>query len=260
MLFITDDGVRLYYLDQGQGRPVLLLHAFPLNADSFRPQIAALAGRYRFIVPDHRGFGRSGMGSGPTEMSRVARDALGILDLLKIPSAVVGGVSLGGYAAMALLREDAGRVRALVLADTQVGADDEAGKQRREETARAVMVKGIELLVETMLPRLLAPGAAPEVRAEVAAMIRSNKPEGAAAAQRGMALRTDSRDVLHRFSGPTLVVVGEQDSFTPPARAREMKQLLSAGELVEIPGAGHLANLEQPDAFNRALDSFLSLV
>jgi len=89
-------------------------------------------------------------------------------------------------------------------------------------------------------------------------MIRTNKPEGAAAAQRGMALRTDSRDVLHRFSGPTLVVVGEQDSFTPPARAREMKQLLSRGELVEIPGAGHLANLEQPDAFNRALDSFLS--
>ena len=65
MLFITDDGVRLYYLDEGQGQPVLLLHAFPLNADSFRPQIAALSGRYRFIVPDHRGFGRSGIGDIP---------------------------------------------------------------------------------------------------------------------------------------------------------------------------------------------------
>jgi pimeloyl-ACP methyl ester carboxylesterase len=200
------------------------------------------------------------MGSGPTEMSRIAKDALGILDQLKIPSAVVGGVSLGGYAAMALLRQDAGRVRALILADTQVGADDEAGKLRREETARALMENGIEVLVESMLPRLLGPGASPQIRAEVAAMIRTNKPEGAAAAQRGMALRTDSRDILHRFNGPTLVVVGEQDSLTPPARAREMKQLLSAGELVEVAGAGHLANLEQPDAFNRALDSFLSRV
>jgi pimeloyl-ACP methyl ester carboxylesterase len=257
MLFITDDGVRLYYLDEGRGQPVLLLHAFPLNADMFRPQIAALSGRYRFIVPDHRGFARSSLGSGAMEMSRIAKDALGILDLLKIQSAVVGGVSLGGYAAMALLRQDAGRVRALVLADTQVGADDEARKVQREETARAVMEKGMEVLVESMMPRLLGPDAGSQVREDVAAMIRANKPEGAAAALRGMALRTDSRDVLHRFSGPTLVVVGQQDSLTPPARAREMKELLSAGELVEIPGAGHLPNLERPDAFNQALESFL---
>jgi pimeloyl-ACP methyl ester carboxylesterase len=258
MVFITDDGVRLYYLDEGQGPAVLLLHAFPLNADSFRPQIAALSGRYRFIVPDHRGFGRSALGAGPTEMSRLARDALGILDLLKIPRAIIGGVSMGAYATMALLRQDAGRAQALVLADTQAGADDEAGKLRREETARAVMEKGIDVLVESMMPRIVAPEAVPTVRAEVAAMIRSNKPEGAAAALRGMALRTDSKDVLSRFAGPALVVVGDQDTLTPPARAREMKELLPSAELSIISGAGHLSNLEKPDAFNQALDSFLS--
>ncbi len=121
-----------------------------------------------------------------------------------------------------------------------------------------MLEKGIEALVESMLPQLLASDAEPKVRADVAAMIRANKPEGAAAALRGMALRTDSRDVLHRFAGPALVVVGDQDSLTPPPRAREMKQLLQSGELVEIRGAGHLPNLEKPDAFNQALDSFLS--
>lgn len=258
MLFITDDGVRLHYLDEGQGLPVLLLHAFPLNADSFRPQIAALSTRYRFIVPDHRGFGRSALGAGPTEMARLAQDALGILDVLEIPRAVIGGVSMGGYTTMALLRQDAGRAQALVLADTQVGADDEAAKLRREDTARAVLEKGIDVLVDSMLPKLLAPGAEPKVRAEVAAMIKANRPQGAAAALRGMALRTDSRDVLSRFAGPALVVVGEEDPLTPPARAREMKELLQTAELSIIPGAGHLANMEKPEAFNKALDSFLA--
>jgi pimeloyl-ACP methyl ester carboxylesterase len=258
MLFITDDGVRLQYLDEGQGLPVLLLHGFPLNADSFRPQIAALSNRYRFIVPDHRGFGRSGPGAGPTEMARIARDALGILDLLEIHRAVIGGVSMGGYAAMALLRQDAGRAESLVLIDTQAGADDDAAKQRREDTARAVLEKGIELLVDSMLPKLVAPAADQQVKTEVAAMIRATSAEGAAAALRGMALRTDSRDMLGRFAGPALVIVGEEDTLTPPARSREMKSLLQAGELCVIPGAGHLPNMEKPEVFNKALDSFLA--
>src|SRR5258708_8108720 len=169
MLFVTNDGVRLYYLDHGQGMPVLLLHAFPLNADSFRAQIAAFSGRYRFIVPDHRGFGRSALASGPTEMSRIARDALGLLDLLEIPRAVIGGVSMGGYATMALLRQDAARAQALVLVDTQARADDEAGKLRREETARAVLENGVKVLVESTLPRLLAPDGDPKGTQEVAA-------------------------------------------------------------------------------------------
>jgi pimeloyl-ACP methyl ester carboxylesterase len=258
MLFVTDDGVRLYYLDHGQGMPVLLLHAFPLNADSFRAQIAAFSGRFRFIVPDHRGFGRSALAAGPTEMSRIARDALGILDSLEISRAVIGGVSMGGYATMALLRQDAGRAQALVLVDTQAGVDDEAGRLRREDTARAVMEKGVKVLVESTLPRLLAPDADPEVKAEVAAMISATRPEGAAAALRGMAMRTDSKDILARFAGPALVVVGERDLLTPPDRAREMKELIPSAELFVVPGAGHLSNLEAPDVFNQVLGRFLS--
>lgn len=258
MIAIADDGTRLHYLDVGKGLPVLLLHAFPLNGDSFSPQVSALSGKYRFIVPDHRGFGRSEAAQGVSEMSRLARDGLAILDALDVRSAVVGGVSMGGYVSMALAREDPGRVKALVLADTQAVADDAAAKQRREETARLVLERGMDALVESMLPKLLAPEAKPEVKAEVERMIRSNSPGGAAAALRGMALRPDSQDILARFGNPALVLVGERDQLTPPDRARQMKELLASAELVTIPGAGHLSNLEAPEIFNRALDSFLS--
>jgi len=258
MKFITDDGVRLHYLDEGQGLPVLLLHAFPLNADSFRPQLDALSGRFRFIVPDHRGFGRSQLGSGPAEMDRLARDALGILDMLKINQAVIGGVSMGGYATMALLRRDPARARALVLADTQAGADDEQTKLRRAQTAREVLEKGVEVLVDSLLPKLLTPNALLATRNAVSTLIRSNRPEGVAAALQGMAMRLDSKDILVRFAGPALIVVGEHDEATPADRAKEMKALLKSPELSVLPGAGHLSNLEASQAFNRVLEGFLS--
>src|SRR5687768_9548725 len=124
---LNREGVSLHYRVEGAGPPVLLLHAFPVHGELFAPQWEALRSRYQFIVPDHRGFGQStvGKGRGPTEMSTLAHDALAILDALRIPSVVIAGVSMGGYAAMALLREDAGRAKALVLIDTQVTADDE---------------------------------------------------------------------------------------------------------------------------------------
>jgi pimeloyl-ACP methyl ester carboxylesterase len=255
---VTLDGVPLHYRDEGHGLPVLLLHAFPLNGEAFAKQVKALSGRYRFILPDHRGFGRSGLGQGPTEMERLAQDALGLLDALKVESAVVGGVSMGGYAAMALLREDAGRVRGLVLVDTQAGADDEAARARRETSAREALEKGVEPVVQAMVPRLVAAGPDSEVGREVAALIRTASPAGIAAAQRGMALRPDNKDILARYAGPALVVVGEKDVITPLEKAKQLADLVSGARLEVIPNAGHLPNQEQPEQFNAVLDSFLS--
>jgi len=193
-------------------------------------------------------------------MKIIARDALALLDHLGIREAVVGGVSMGGYAAMALLREDAGRVKGLVLIDTHPAADDEDGKARREESARAVLERGPEVLIDAMLPKLLAPSASDALRNEVQEIIFANSAAGCAAAQRGMARRPDSREVLSRYAGPALVVVGEQDALVPPAKAKAMAELMSGAALVELPGAGHLSNLETPSEFNRALESFLAQI
>ena len=251
--------MRLHFRDVGSGPPVVLLHAFPLLGEMFDPQWSALAGRARFIVPDLRGFGGSGTGAGPSEMGAMADDVLALLDHLGVDSAVVGGVSMGGYASLALLRNDPGRVRALILADTQTAADDAEARVRRETSAQEVLAKGSTALLPSVA-RLLGPSASPELRARVSAWITAQSPEGLAAAQQGMALRPDARDILARFGGPVLVLVGRDDVLTPPAKARAMAELVPGAELVEIPAAGHLANLEQPEAFNAALGRFLDRV
>jgi pimeloyl-ACP methyl ester carboxylesterase len=251
------EGSTVFFKDEGRGPPVLLLHGFPLTGKSFHLQVQALKEHFRFIVPDHRGFGESTLSDEPTAMSRMAQDALAILDALGIPSAVIGGVSMGGYVSMALLREDPSRVKGLVLVDTHPYADDEAGKELREKNAQAVLQQGMPFLVESMMPRLLSPEAPVAARAEVEALILSNNPKGAAAALRGMALRGDSQDILARYAGPALVAVGEKDAITPKDKAKRLAQLLHHSRWVELPGVGHLSNQEAPEAFNAELFAFL---
>ena len=132
----------------------------------FEPQWTAFAGRARFIVPDLRGFGGSGLVPGPSEMGAMADDVLALMDQLGIDAAVVGGVSMGGYVTLALLRNDPSRVRALVLADTQTSPDDAAGRERRETTARRSLPRARPRSCPAST--LLAPSAPDEVRARVA--------------------------------------------------------------------------------------------
>ncbi len=252
------EGRWLHYLDEGDGPPVLLLHAFPLSSEMYRPQLEALGARYRFIVPDLRGFGQSDVDPHPVGMPDFADDALALLDHLGIDQAVVGGVSMGGYVALALLRTEPSRVAGLILSDTQFNADDDAGKRKREDVAQALEKDGIRVLEDSMPEKLLAQPPQPQVQARVRSLIREAKPQGAASASRGMGLRTDSRDILGRFAGPLLVIVGEGDVITPPQKAKAMADLVKGSVLETIPGAGHLPNLEQPSAFNAVLERFLA--
>jgi pimeloyl-ACP methyl ester carboxylesterase len=242
--------------ERGEGTPLLLLHGFPFSSESFWPQLEAPPKGFRLIVPDHRGFGQSALGEGPATMEAMAEDALALLDALKVPAAVVGGVSMGGYVALALARLDPGRVRGLLLIDTQSFADDEAGKARREAVAQDVLQNGVAGLTAGMLPKLLAKTSPAAVRARVEAMMLRQDPKAVAAAARGMALRTDAKDLLARFAGPTLVIVGAEDVITPPEKAQVMAQLVTGARLEVVPGAGHLVNLEQPEVFGKLVEAF----
>jgi pimeloyl-ACP methyl ester carboxylesterase len=228
-----------------------------LPGESFEAQIEGLSSVCRLIIPDHRGFGASDPGSGPSTMEQLADDALSVLNALKIDRAVIAGISMGGYAAMALTRLDPGRVRGLLLIDTQMSPDDAAGKQKREETALAIEAKGASHLIETLLPRLTSASAPAALKSRLADWTRSANPTGLAAAVRGMALRTDSRDILARFHGPACIIVGSEDTITPPERAKAMADLISGSTLETIAGAGHLAPLEAPDRFNAIAKTFL---
>jgi len=254
-------GIRIAYDDDGGGSlPVVLLHGFPFNRSMWREQSAALAGDYRVITPDLRGHGETTVTDEPATMEEMADDLASLLDELNINRAIVGGLSMGGYVTLAFCRKYPERVSGVVLADTRATPDNEEGRRTREETARRALAEGMGPIADAMTPKLLAPATLerrPETVARVREMILGTEPRGAAAALRGMALRRDQTDLLPRLQVPALVIVGGEDSLTPPSDAEAMHGLMTDSRLVTLEGAGHASNLERADEFGRALREFL---
>ena len=245
----------------GTGPAVLLLHAFPLGLAMWEPQAAALAGAHQIVRFDGRGFGGSPPGDGLLTMERIADDAAGILDRLGLASAVVCGVSMGGYAAFALLRRHPERIRALVLADTRAGADSPETKATRAAQAEKVRREGAPAIADAALPNLLGATShreRPELVARVRKIIEANPPRGITDALAGLAARADSTPTLREIRVPTLVVVGKEDTITPVAEAEALQRGIAGSRMAVIPRAGHLSSLESPDEFNRQVRSFLA--
>jgi 3-oxoadipate enol-lactonase len=251
------NGIRVRYEDEGAGPAVLLLHAFPLAGAMWREQVAALRDRYRVIVPDLRGFGGSDAPPGPYLMDQLADDSAALMSQLGVARAAVVGLSMGGYIAFSLWRRHRELVTALVLADTKAGADNEEGRATREINARLAESQGAPAIAAKMIPSLVAPDAAQSVRDELTALITANSATGIAGALRGMAVRPDSHADLAAIDVPTLIIVGAEDSLTPPSEAEAMHAGIAGSTLVSIPRAGHLSNLEQPESFSAALGAFL---
>ena len=254
-------GVELAYDDEGAGAPVVLLHGFPFNRSLWREQRAALAGACRVITPDLRGFGASTVVSEPATMEQMAEDVAALLDELNVERCALGGLSMGGYVALAFYRLFPRRVRALVLADTRPQADTDEARRNRESLAQRALAEGMQPVADAMLPKLLAPAThaeRPEIVARLREMIMQTPPAGAAAALRGMALRRAQTDLLPGILAPTLVIVGGEDAITPPADAELMRREIRGARLEVLAGAGHCSNLERPDEFNRALVKFLN--
>ena len=256
------NAVDIAYDDHGIGMPVLFLHAFPINRNMWTGQIRALLNEqgYRLVALDWRGFGESMLVDDVSTMDIFADDIAGLMDMLGMEQAVLCGLSMGGYAAFAFLRKYPQRVQGLILADTRPGADTDEARANREKVALLALSQGTEAIADLQVPKLLSAYTRqyhPEVEQFVRQMINAATPQGIAAASRGMALRADSTDLLTSISCPTLVVVGEEDGLTPPAVAREYAASIPGSQLVTIPDAGHLSNLEQPEAFLAAVRNFL---
>jgi pimeloyl-ACP methyl ester carboxylesterase len=257
---VTRDGA-LAFDDVGSGRPVVLLHAFPLSRAMWRPQLDALQADYRVLAPDLRGFGGSvGFPDAPG-VDRLADDAAALLDELGIREpAVVGGLSMGGYVALAFARRHAGRLRGLILADTRAEADDAEGRANRDKLIAFARDHTARDVAEQMLPKLIGPEAAahrPQVADEVRRIASEQSPAGVVGALKALRDRPDATPGLAAIRVPTLVLVGRDDAITPRAAAEAMAQRIPRATLAEIPGAGHLSNLERPERFNAAVRAFL---
>jgi pimeloyl-ACP methyl ester carboxylesterase len=257
----TIDGAAIEYEVRGEGPAVLLLHAFPLAKFMWDPQVEALSPTHRVVRFDARGFGGSGAGPGPLTMERIADDGAALLDRLGIEKAIVGGCSMGGYAAFAFVRRHPGRLFGLVLLDTRAGADTADAKANRAAQAAKVLAEGAPAAVEAFLPKLVGETTHRERPALVARLrerILAAPPTGIANALHGLAARADSRETLPTVAVPTLVLVGAEDVLTPPSEAALLAAAIPRARLDVIPAAGHLANLENPAAVNAALRAFLA--
>ena len=258
---VRANDIDIAYSDQGSGDvPIVLLHGFPLDKRMWEQQAQALSGEFRVIAPDLRGHGESQATPGPYTMELLADDLNAFLDALGVGQVVLGGFSMGGYAAFAFYRKYPERVASLMLLDTRPQPDSEEAKGGRETMAQLAESEGAGPIAERLVPRLLCADTVAnrqDVVDAVSAMITECPVEGIAGDLRGMALRGDSSDLLPNIGVPTLLVVGDQDVITPPAESQSMASIIPNATLVEVSGAGHISNLENPDEFTRAIHDFL---
>jgi pimeloyl-ACP methyl ester carboxylesterase len=279
--------ITVAYDDEGAGQALLLVHGHPFDRTMWRPQIerfglrghsgvarppgarraggsprnpGATSQRWRVIAPDLRGYGHTSVVPGKTLLGTFADDLARLLDHLQVDSAVIAGLSMGGQIVMEFHRRFPERVRGLVLADTSPLAETPDGRRARNELADRLLREGMDRHAVEVLPRMMAPAnidGQPDVAAHVLGMMRRTPAASAAAALRGRAERPDYTAELRRVTVPVLVVVGSEDDFTPVGDAELIRDLIPGATLAVVDGAGHLPNLERPEAFDAALAAFL---
>ena len=247
----------------GADDPLVLLHAFPLNRRMWDPQARALGAGRRVITPDYPGFGRSPRPCAQPDVRHYAEGVRELLDSLGLERVALGGLSMGGYVALAFMRLFPERVSSLVLANTRPDADPEEVRETRRELARRVTEEGVGILPGLQMERLLSEKtlkSKPEVIERVRAMILESSPDGVVAALGAMKDRPDSTGGLGDIGVPTLVIAGEEDELSNPEVMEEMASKIPDSSYVVLQNAGHLSNLEAPEEFNAALSGFLAKV
>jgi 3-oxoadipate enol-lactonase len=230
---------------------LLLLHAWPLDARMWEPQLAALPEGLPIAAPNHPGFGDAPAAGDVMTMEACARNAVAAMDEAGIDRALVCGSSIGGYIAFELWRRARQRVLGFVLANTRAVADTPEAAAGRRDTAERLREEGN--LLATAPPPLLAEDAPPELQERVRSLIADQSAEAIAAALLGMAARPDSTPDLSAIDVPTLVITSRGDRLIAPDVAIAMGEQIPSARVEVIEGVGHLPNLEAPEAFNRLL-------
>jgi 3-oxoadipate enol-lactonase len=254
--------MNLFFLDQGPrtALPIVFIHGFPFDHTMWAPQVQALKNDFRLITYDVRGLGRSPLSTTPATMESYVDDLFALIDYLHLSAPALCGLSMGGYIALRAAEREPHRARALILADTRSEADAEPVRQNRLAMIRVVEKDGLKPLADDFINRAFAPCTIAQNKPCVASIhetILHHDPKGVCAAIAAVMSRTDTTPSLAKIKIPTLVLGGDNDTFTPPATCQALASAIPGAKFALIPNAGHLSSLENSQDFNRHLLGFL---
>jgi 3-oxoadipate enol-lactonase len=258
------NGAMLNIIDSGKSSapPVVFVHGFPFSHMMWHHQLPVVAGEFRTIAYDVRGLGESSPGDGLFTIEGHVDDLIAIMDYLQISRATIVGLSMGGYITLRALERNPERFSAAVLCDTRSEADTNEGRLSRALSVAEVKEHGSAFFAAGFLKKVFAPGSFQEHANEIeliSDIISRTPPLSIAATLVALAARTDTTASLKKINIPTLIMVGELDTTTPPDASRAMHEQITGSELHIIPDAAHMSPLENPSVANKCLMDFLEL-
>ncbi len=264
MITLLND-TNIHHVQQGDNTamPVVFLHGFPFSHEIWLRQLEVAGKLYRAVAYDLRGHGESGVGDGQFTIESHCDDLMALLDHLHIRQAVVVGLSMGGYVALRAMERNPERFLGLVLCDTRSEADANEAKIKRANDAVRAKKEGSQKFADDFVHKVFAHDSFSRVREAtdlVHRIIRQTSPLSIAGTLIAMAARTDTTPSLQHIKTPTLIMVGEHDTITPPAAAQALQERIPGATLSIVPDAAHMSNLENADFFNEQLLIFLKRV
>ncbi len=255
---IEVNGIQLFYEDSGTGEPLVLIHGFLLSSEMWQSQQEGLRDHLRVIMPDLRGMGRSSVPTDGYSVDAYAADIVALLDHLNLDRVVVGGMSMGGYVALAMLRRYPERIKGLILIDTQAEADDAEMRAKRHALIEKVREEGANAVADTS--KMLTEQTRvehPALAQHMQSIMQHTAVDGIVGALTAMIERPDSTSLLENAEIPALIIVGRDDVLTPPDDAVAMQQAVGRAELHVLEGAAHGANLERAEEVNHVIKRWM---
>jgi pimeloyl-ACP methyl ester carboxylesterase len=252
------NGAQIHYVSVGSGKPMLLLHGYPLSGELFsRNRDALAAAGYQVITIDHRGYGMStAPADAPGDLKTYAMDALTVMDKLNVPKAIIGGMSMGGPIVFEMYREAPQRFTGMILIDTIANPAGIVEQSIWKAMGQKATMYGPQSLAPELLKDMLTGDTRLHRTADATFLTNIVKQASVAGDVAGgdvLASRPDSLPTLKTIMVPTLILVGVEDTVYPPPFAMKMQQNIVGSTLVLIPGAAHAAIYEKASAMNAAI-------
>lgn len=258
--YVNANGIKVCYDDLGASVvPIIFIHGFPFDKSMWKPQMDFFKKTHRVIAYDIRGYGKSGAGNDIKNMSLYATDLIKFMDALEISSAIVCGLSMGGYILFNAENRYRSRFRALILCDTQCIADSPELKEKRNTTVAQIIAGKTNEFAEGLIKNIFCKETIetkPDLVEEVKNIILNTAPDTLTGGLKALAQRWDMCNSLEEIYVPTLILCGRKDTLTPVAESELLHRHIPHSTLHIIENAAHLSNLEQPDAFNLRLSCF----